>query len=417
MKKYSNSYHRTVNLKHVSLLIGLGIISIVVIIGAVWFLYRTLFYDPFPEDASMTKQAGNLTQEIDDEKGWMVRYPVFDDAAIDDSISQIVDESKEAADADQQVVLDYRSKVVYDHYISVLFKETVKSEDQEQIVYRSVNYDKKQKQLLKVDTILRNQYSQDLLDGAADNDVKAVEINEQNVLIYLDGQQTKTIDYSKNKEYIALTDPNIPSLYQKEPLTVEKTKEIDPDKPMVALTFDDGPNPNTTPQLLDTLKKYNAHATFFMLGTNVKYNPELVARVYQEGHEIGNHSWEHRDFARMTDKDEIWANYQKADDAIFEACGHDPTHVRPPYGNVSELYNKVVNRDSILWSIDTRDWESHDPKAIQAIIEKYVNDGSVILLHDIHIDSVEAMETVIPMLQKKGYQLVTIDDLYRYGKI
>ena len=417
MKKYSNSYHRTVNLKHVSLLIGLGIISIVVIIGAVWFLYRTLFYDPFPEDASMTKQAGNLTQEIDDEKGWMVRYPVFDDAAIDDSISQIVDESKEAADADQQVVLDYRSKVVYDHYISVLFKETVKSEDQEQIVYRSVNYDKKQKQLLKVDTILRNQYSQDLLDGAADNDVKAVEINEQNVLIYLDGQQTKTIDYSKNKEYIALTDPNIPSLYQKEPLTVEKTKEIDPDKPMVALTFDDGPNPNTTPQLLDTLKKYNAHATFFMLGTNVKYNPELVARVYQEGHEIGNHSWEHKDFARMTDKDEIWANYQKADDAIFEACGHDPTHVRPPYGSVSELYNKVVNRDSILWSIDTRDWESHDPKAIQAIIEKYVNDGSVILLHDIHIDSVEAMETVIPMLQKKGYQLVTIDDLYRYGKI
>ncbi len=400
-----------------SLLIGLGIISIVVIIGAVWFLYRTLFYDPFPEDASMTKQAGNLTQEIDDEKGWMVRYPVFDDAAIDDSISQIVDESKEAADADQQVVLDYRSKVVYDHYISVLFKETVKSEDQEQIVYRSVNYDKKQKQLLKVDTILRNQYSQDLLDGAADNDVKAVEINEQNVLIYLDGQQTKTIDYSKNKEYIALTDPNIPSLYQKEPLTVEKTKEIDPDKPMVALTFDDGPNPNTTPQLLDTLKKYNAHATFFMLGTNVKYNPELVARVYQEGHEIGNHSWEHKDFARMTDKDEIWANYQKADDAIFEACGHDPTHVRPPYGSVSELYNKVVNRDSILWSIDTRDWESHDPKAIQAIIEKYVNDGSVILLHDIHIDSVEAMETVIPMLQKKGYQLVTIDDLYRYGKI
>lgn len=417
MKKYSNSYHRTVNLKHVSLLIGLGIISIVVIIGAVWFLYRTLFYDPFPEDASMTKQAGNLTQEIDDEKGWMVRYPVFDDAAIDDSISQIVDESKEAADADQQVVLDYRSKVVYDHYISVLFKETVKSEDQEQIVYRSVNYDKKQKQLLKVDTILRNQYSRDLLDGAADNDVKAVEINEQNVLIYLDGQQTKTIDYSKNKEYIALTDPNIPSLYQKEPLTVEKTKEIDPDKPMVALTFDDGPNPNTTPQLLDTLKKYNAHATFFMLGTNVKYNPELVARVYQEGHEIGNHSWEHKDFARMTDKDEIWANYQKADDAIFEACGHDPTHVRPPYGSVSELYNKVVNRDSILWSIDTRDWESHDPKAIQAIIEKYVNDGSVILLHDIHIDSVEAMETVIPMLQKKGYQLVTIDDLYRYGKI
>lgn len=400
-----------------SLLIGLGIISIVVIIGAVWFLYRTLFYDPFPEDASMTKQAGNLTQEIDDEKGWMVRYPVFDDAAIDDSISQIVDESKEAADADQQVVLDYRSKVVYDHYISVLFKETVKSEDQEQIVYRSVNYDKKQKQLLKVDTILRNQYSQDLLDGAADSDVKAVEINEQNVLIYLDGQQTKTIDYSKNKEYIALTDPNIPSLYQKEPLTVEKTKEIDPDKPMVALTFDDGPNPNTTPQLLDTLKKYNAHATFFMLGTNVKYNPELVARVYQEGHEIGNHSWEHKDFARMTDKDEIWANYQKADDAIFEACGHDPTHVRPPYGSVSELYNKVVNRDSILWSIDTRDWESHDPKAIQAIIEKYVNDGSVILLHDIHIDSVEAMETVIPMLQKKGYQLVTIDDLYRYGKI
>ena len=119
----------------------------------------------------------------------------------------------------------------------------------------------------------------------------------------------------------------------------------------------------------------------------------------------------------MDSADEILESYQKADDAIFEACGHDAGVVRPPYGSMSKLYDATVERESILWSIDTRDWESHDPKAIESIIDTYVCDGAVILLHDIHPESVAAMKRVLPKLKEKGYQFVTINDLIRYGKI
>ena len=108
---------------------------------------------------------------------------------------------------------------------------------------------------------------------------------------------------------------------------------------------------------------------------------------------------------------------QSTDDAIFKACGYDPLYIRPPFGAMSDVYQNTVDRDSILWTIDTRDWESHDASKIKKIIDTYVSDGSIILLHDIHEDSVKAMKSVIPELLEKGYQLVTVSDLYKYGRI
>ncbi len=417
VKKYSYSSNKKINYKHLAMVIGTGVLILAVLIGAGWFLWHSLFYQPFPEDASMTKEAGSMVQEIDEENGWMVRYPTFEESVLNESIEQMINTYKKDVGDGKKVVVDYRSKQLYDHYISVLFQQTIEEDGKKTVVYGSVNYDEKQQRLLKTQDILRNQYRSDLLDDAQPDDIKAVEINAENVEVYLANGTKKTINYKDHEAYIALTDSNIPSLFQKDPLTVAKDEEIDPDKPMIALTFDDGPNPYTTPELLDILKENDARATFFMLGTNVEKYPDLVARVYQEGHEIGNHSWAHKDFSVMKDKKEIIENYQKADDAIFAACGHDPTYVRPPYGSTSELYDQTIERTSILWSVDTRDWESHDPKAIQAAIETYAGDGSVILLHDIHSDTIDSMKKVIPMLKEKGYQLVTVDDLIRYGKI
>lgn len=416
-KKYSYSGHKKFNYKHLAILVGTGALLIVVLFGAGWFLWHTLFYHPFPEDASMTKEAGNMVQEIDEENGWMVRYPTFEEAVLNESIDQMIATYKKDVGEGRKVIVDYRSKQLYDHYISVLFQQTIEEDGEKKVVYNSVNYDQKQQRLLETQDILRNQYQSDLLDDVQPDAIEAIEINAENVDVYLMDGAKKTIDYKGHESYIALTDPNIPSLFQKDPLSVVEDQEIDPDKPMIALTFDDGPNPYTTPDLLDILKENDARATFFMLGTNVENYPDVVARVYQEGHEIGNHSWAHKDFSTMTDKKEIIENYQKADDAIFAACGHDASYVRPPYGSTSELYDQTIDRTSVLWSVDTRDWESHDPKAIQAAIETYAGDGSVILLHDIHKDTIDSMKKVIPMLKEKGYQLVTVDDLIRYGKI
>lgn len=417
MKKYSRHYRRKVNYRNL-LVVGLaGICAIAVLAGAGWFIYRTMFYDPFPQDESLTKSAGNVQQEIDEENGWMARYPDFEDEALDAAIEQVVDECRKGSGPDAKVMLDYRSKTVFDHYTSVLFKETRQGEKGETIRYHSVNYDEKTKQLMDVEDILRNQYRRDLLKGAEADAIQAIEINEKDTVVYLTDGSNTTIRYDEHKAYIALTDPGIPSLYQKEPLTIAEPQQIDPDKPMIALTFDDGPNPNTTPELLDLLKQYDARATFFMVGTNATNYPQVVERICKEGHELGNHSWSHEDLGAMDSADEILESYQKADDAIFEACGHDAGVVRPPYGSMSKLYDATVERESILWSIDTRDWESHDPKAIESIIDTYVCDGAVILLHDIHPESVAAMKRVLPKLKEKGYQFVTINDLIRYGKI
>ena len=315
MKKYSRHYRRKVNYRNL-LVVGLaGICAIAVLAGAGWFIYRTMFYDPFPQDESLTKSAGNVQQEIDEENGWMARYPDFEDEALDAAIEQVVDECRKGSGPDAKVMLDYRSKTVFDHYTSVLFKETRQEEKGETIRYHSVNYDEKTKQLMDVEDILRNQYRRDLLKGAEADAIQAIEINEKDTVVYLTDGSNTTIRYDEHKAYIALTDPGIPSLYPKEPLTIAEPQQIDPDKPMIALTFDDGPNPNTTPELLDLLKQYDARATFFMVGTNATNYPQVVERICKEGHELGNHSWAHEDLGAMDSADEILESYQKADDA------------------------------------------------------------------------------------------------------
>lgn len=413
-KEYKGKRSNRVNKKRLGIVIICAVCLIAVVVGIGWFVYRTFFYDPFPEDPSMTKEVGHVTKEIDQESGWMIRYPTFDDQIVDETVQTAIEDIKKDAGEGKTIIVDYRSSDVYDHYTSVLIKETVKEDNSSKVLYHSINYDKKQKKILQTDDILRGQYCRDLLGKVKKDNIDALEITKKEIIAYLSNDSEKKITYEDHKEYIALTDPNIPSLFQQDPLEVAAKQKVDPNKPMVALTFDDGPNPNTTPELLDILKKYDARATFFMVGTNVSNYPDIVKQIYQDGHEIGNHSWAHEDLSLMKDGNQIIDNYQKTDDKIFAACGHDPKYVRPPYGKMSDVYDKAVERESVLWTVDTRDWESHNAKAIQSIIEKYVGDGSIILLHDIHADSVESMKSVIPMLQEKGYQLVTIDDLLRY---
>lgn len=381
------------------------------------FVYKTVFADPFPKDESLTKDWGTVATEIDKTNNLYIRYPSFEDKSLDNAVAGLIEQYEKEASEERKIIVDYRSSKVFDAYATVLFKETKSEDGKETITYHSINYDLKGKKVMDVDDIFRNQYERDLFDGASKKDVDAIEIQNEQAVVYFDNGKTKTIPYEENKAYIALTDPNIPSLFQQEPLKRDTGTAIDPDKPMVAFTFDDGPNPNTTPRLLDTLKKYDAKATFFMVGQNVVNYPDIVKRIYMEGHEIGNHSWSHEDLGAMTSADDIIQGYQKADDAIFAACGHDPQYVRPPFGSMSELYNKTVDRESILWSIDTRDWESHNPASIRSIIDTYVADGSVILMHDIHSESVDSMDAILAELQEKGYQFVTIDDLFKYGKI
>lgn len=407
---------RKINYTHLGMLCGIAVAALVLVIAAVVIVVRVITYDPFPEDASLTKEAGSVQSEISEEDALKIRYPSFEDEDLDQAVQDVVKQLRENTDG-EDTVIDYRSKTIFDTYTSVLFKITKTAEDgSTKISYASMLYDGNAQKALSVDDVFRNQVERDLLDGRKLEDVTAMELNEKDVTLYFSDGKSLPIVFSEHKEYIALNDPDIPSLYQNEPLSIAESPQIDPDKPMVAITFDDGPNPATTPELLDLLKKYDVRCTFFMVGKNVEANPDIVKRIYQEGHELGNHSWDHADLSQLNEA-QIIEELQSTDDAIFKACGHDPLYIRPPFGAMSDVYQNTVDRDSILWTIDTRDWESHDASKIKKIIDTYVSDGSIILLHDIHEDSVKAMKSVIPELLEKGYQLVTVSDLYKYGRI
>lgn len=178
----------------------------------------------------------------------------------------------------------------------------------------------------------------------------------------------------------------------------------------IALTFDDGPNPKSTKAILATLKKHHARATFFMLGSRVEQYPALVDQVVQEGHEIGNHSWSHRDFTKLS-KQEVQDEISRTALAVETAAGASPITVRPPYGATNDLVNEVIGAKPMLWTIDTVDWKSHNPKAICGIVEKEAKDGSIVLMHDIHETTAQSLDKMVSSLQKQGYELVTVSEL------
>lgn len=183
----------------------------------------------------------------------------------------------------------------------------------------------------------------------------------------------------------------------------------DKEKPMIALTFDDGPGQRTE-EVLEQLEKYHARATFFMLGQNVKRYSELVKRMSEIHCELGNHSYDH---AKLTilDEEKVKEEIQNTNEEIRKAAGLPPTLVRPPYGAINDTVKTNVGMPIIMWSIDTEDWKTKDTeKTINTVLSK-VKDGDIILMHDIHSSSVDAALRLIPELQKRGFQLVTVSEL------
>lgn len=181
-------------------------------------------------------------------------------------------------------------------------------------------------------------------------------------------------------------------------------------RPLIALTFDDGPG-QYTDKLLDCLEENNAHATFFMLGQNVAQYPDAPKRMLELGCEIGSHSWDHTQLTTI-DIDAVAKQFSDTDNALIQACGQAATVARAPYGDGnSDIYN-TVNKPFFMWSLDTEDWKLLDADGdYNAVMNGDLTDGSIILMHDIHEPSVQAALRLIPDLIAKGYKLVTVSEM------
>src|SRR6266550_6242671 len=188
------------------------------------------------------------------------------------------------------------------------------------------------------------------------------------------------------------------------------------DGPYIAMTFDDGPSAVLTPKLLDLLAAHHIKATFFVIGENVAEHQEIVARAAREGHEIGNHSWSHPNFGKMS-QESVRSQLQRTDDAIKNATGKRPTLLRPPYGSITEREKRWIHDELgyqiIFWEVDPYDWKRPGPAVVRNRILKETQPGSIVLSHDIHPGTIEAMPSTFDTLEAKGFKFVTVSELIR----
>ena len=184
----------------------------------------------------------------------------------------------------------------------------------------------------------------------------------------------------------------------------------------VALTFDDGPRPSTTSQLLDGLKEQGAAATFFLVGEEIAGNEDLVARMAAEGHQVGNHTWSHMRLEEAA-ADVVEQEISRTEEAIRSILGGSDYWLRLPYGLLPQHTEHLVQVPLIKWSVDPRDWESRNKDAIVSSVLEQVKNGSIILLHDIYPSSVEAALEIIDRLHAEDYRFVTVEELLRLSGI
>lgn len=192
--------------------------------------------------------------------------------------------------------------------------------------------------------------------------------------------------------------------------TEVRVKDSEENVKKIALTFDDGPHPSYTEQLLDGLKKRGVKATFFVTGEHVSLHPDVIERMYEEGHLIGNHTYTHMQL-NSGNREEYKTELIKTNEVIEEIIGEDVLYVRPPYGSWDKSLEEELNMFPVFWSVDPLDWCSSDVSGITAKVVNKVGENDIILMHDYFDTSVTAALAVVDELIAEGYIFVTVDEI------
>ena len=203
---------------------------------------------------------------------------------------------------------------------------------------------------------------------------------------------------------------------QEEKVSVEHIrKNLDPDKPMVALTFDDGPYDRVTNRIVRVLAKNDSRATFFVVGNRVERYADTMKNAFQKGNQIATHTFDHGDLSKMKKK-QIRRELKRSFRVMKKINGENPTMLRPPYGNVNDKMRQTIQIPMIYWSVDTEDWASRNRDKVLSR-SKNIKDGDIVLMHDLYPSTAAAVEKLVPKLRKKGFQLVTVEELFYYKGI
>ena len=212
----------------------------------------------------------------------------------------------------------------------------------------------------------------------------------------------------------SITNPDSPLPKVPPPGMKVRYNSVHTDQMVLGMTFDDGPHPVNTPKLLDLLKEKNIKATFFLVGERVKMHPEIVRRMLAEGHEVANHTWTHPSLTSISDE-KIRSEFTRTADAIWEAAQYRPHIMRPPFGATNRRIEQWVFNEfgysSITWSVDPNDWRRPGVQVVANRLIAGAHKGAIMLAHDIHAPTIEAMPQVFDALLAKGYKFLTVSQL------
>ena len=277
-----------------------------------------------------------------------------------------------------------------------------------------IKEDKYDEFLAKEEELLRLKYPEFIVNGIINGEGTKVYVIKENVMVvyYYDyvydypytESVNLTINYNEVHDYLDFTH-ELDAEYQN-----ENGYNYSADKKTVALTFDDGPSSKYNAQFLDVLARNKAHATFFMVGTMMNNCQKCVLDTYNSGNEVGSHTYNHMNIKKNNALD-VNDNLKQVDDLFYKITNDHIKYVRPPYGSYSKENLENVNNPLILWNIDTEDWSHHDVDYIVNEVLENVQDGSIILMHELYETSLQALEVLLPRLYAEGYQVVSVSEL------
>lgn len=363
---------------------------------------------------------------IQDDYKLIISYPIIKDGKIDKKINDFIEENKKTYkktknDIENMIInyelQKYKDLTFIDLNSYIYYKDEIK-EKNDVIAYKTDT-----KEVLELKDIFENTYYLSELttlmskENSVDLDyinassLKKFILNQDGLVIkynFLNKIKEIKIDYEQINKYLKdeykldiLLAPKI--IPYKRDLNKYKGKKL------IALTFDDGPSNNTL-KLLDELNKRDVKATFFVLGSRVGNFEDVIIKAYQDGHQIGSHTFSHKNLFYLTEE-EIKNEIEKTNNAIYNVIGVRPTIIRVPYGNINSKIRSISDMNHILWNVDTLDWKYKNTNKVYKIIISKATDGDIILLHDIFKTSVNGVLKAIDELKKQGFEFVTIDEM------
>lgn len=349
-----------------------------------------------------------------------ITYPITNIKKLDKAINAYIDENKKDIEKVDELNIDYTFNIISNRYINISLESFKRLNDKNSFDIKTYIFDLTKNKFLTIDNLV-SKNSIDTIDKIINKKTKLktnydnVTFDEDNLYFYfngIDGIKTVSVPTSDTE---FLIDLNFQKEIQHEYNTNQKKQIIDPSKPVVALTFDDGPSKYTN-DILDILAENDINATFFVIGNKVKYYSNTLNKSIANGNEIGNHTYNHKSLSNLK-LDDILSQINKTQDIIYEISGYTPLYLRPSYGNTSHLLKEKTPLEIVLWTVDPEDWKYKNSKMIAKRVLDKTKDGSIILLHDTKKRTRDALKIIIPELKSKGYQFVTISELKEVQEI